>query len=336
MPYPVKVVLVTMYGPDGDRPGELDLFREAENLQKTHPSTAGAFDIWSNEAGLVGLITGVGASKAAAATMAFGLDPRFDLSNAYFLIAGIAGINPNFASLAGVAWADYCVDGDLAFEIDPREIPDDWPTGILPLGANAPYAPTALKPGSPFPGDEVFSLNPALTDWAFDLTKDIDLSDLDSTALAAARQPYADFPEAQGQPAVLRGDNLSSNRFWHGQLSNDWAERWVEFWTRSKGRFVTASMEDAGTLHALNQLALAGKIDWNRILLLRSGSNYTMPPPAGPSAAQNLLAGFGGGKSLGENPGYLPSLQALQRVGSAVIRNLIENWDRFQSEIPSK
>ena len=325
-----------MYEPNGDRPGEFDLFRKAENLQRTHPPAAGVSKMWSNEAGLAALTTGVGASKAAATTMAFGLDPHFDLTKAYFLIAGIAGINPHFASLAGVAWANYCVDGDLAFEIDPREIPDDWPTGILPLGADAPYSPASLKPGTPFSGDEVFSLNPALTDWAFNLTKDIDLCDLDTAALAAARQPYADFPEAQGKPAVLRGDNLSSNRFWHGQLSNDWAERWVDFWTRSKGRFVTASMEDAGTLGALNQLALAGKINFNRVLLLRSGSNYTMPPAEGPSAAQSLIAGFSNEESIEKNPGYLPSLQALQRVGSTVIGNIIENWDRFQSEIPGE
>ena len=332
----VKVVLVTMYEPTGERPGELDYFRKAENLKKSHPPAAATFDLWHNEDGLLGFVTGVGASRAAASTMAFGLDPRFDLSSAYFLIAGIAGINPRFAPLGGVVWANYCVDGDLAFEIDPREIPDDWSTGILPLGADAPYEPAARRSATLSHKDEVFRLNPKLTDWAYHQTKDIDLSDLETAALSASRKLYADFPAAQGKPAVVKGDNLSSNRFWHGRLSNEWAERWVDFWTNGDGRFVTASMEDAGTLRSLKQLALAGKIDWDRILLLRSGTNYTMPPPGGPSAAQNLLAGFGGEESIEKNPGYLPSLQALQRVGSAVIHNLIDNWDRFQSEIPGE
>ena len=51
------------------------------------------------------------------------LRPAFDLSQAYWLVTGIAGIDPEDASIGSVAWSSFLVDGDLGHEIDAREIP---------------------------------------------------------------------------------------------------------------------------------------------------------------------------------------------------------------------
>ncbi len=332
-PLPVKCVLISMYEFESDEPGEFQYFREAEGLEKTHDFSYGQDGIWSNKAGLVALTIGIGAAKAASTTMAFGLDPRFDLTHAYFLIAGIAGINPRFGSLACTAWADYCVDGDLAHEIDAREIPPAWSTGILPLGCDTPYSQRSKKAADLFLNSELYTLNSNLSDWAYKNTRSLDLSDLDSDLLARYRNRYLDFPEAQRPPFVLKGDNLSATRYWHGELSNQWAERWVEFWTNEKGRFVTSTMEDAGTLRALYQLATAHRIDWDRILLLRSASNFTMQAPDGMTPLQSLRGGDDGDGNL--FPGYIPSLRSLQRVGSKVIHEIIENWSRFKIDPPT-
>ncbi|MGC4075146.1 MAG: hypothetical protein QM760_22120 [Nibricoccus sp.] len=40
---------------------------------------------------------------------------------------------------ARAVWAEWIVDGDLAHEIDPREMPKDWKTGYLPLRRSKPY-----------------------------------------------------------------------------------------------------------------------------------------------------------------------------------------------------
>ncbi len=68
-------------------------------------------------------------------------DPRFDLSKAYWLVAGIAGVDPEDASIGSAAWAEWLVDGDLAHEIDAREMPKDWPTGYFALDSTKPYDP---------------------------------------------------------------------------------------------------------------------------------------------------------------------------------------------------
>src|SRR5208337_1443691 len=141
-PIPVKVVVVTMFerGEDtGDTPGEYQLWVEREHLDQVLPMPAGYHHVRLNSNGVLGMLTGVGTAKAAASVMALGLDARFDLSHAYWLIAGIGGGDPADTSLGSAVWVDRVIDGDLAYEIDAREIPREWSTGYVPLRKATPY-----------------------------------------------------------------------------------------------------------------------------------------------------------------------------------------------------
>ncbi len=60
--------------------------------------------------------------RAGRALTALIVDPRFDLSKAYWLMAGIAGVDPKAGSIGSAAWSDWVVDGDPVYEIDDREI----------------------------------------------------------------------------------------------------------------------------------------------------------------------------------------------------------------------
>jgi len=95
-----------------------------------------------------------------------------DLTKAYWLIAGISGVDPDDASIGSAAWAEWVIDGDLGHEIDGREIPADWKTGMIPLRKAKPYElPRAADEG------EVYHLLPSLVDWAYRLTRDVKLED---------------------------------------------------------------------------------------------------------------------------------------------------------------
>ena len=107
----------------------------------------------------MGMVTGMGSINSASAVTALALDPRFDLSKAYWLVAGIAGVDPSAASIGSAAWAEWLIDGDLAHEIDAREIPKDWPTGYFARDAKGPYAEPHPKPDG-----EVMRLDPALVE----------------------------------------------------------------------------------------------------------------------------------------------------------------------------
>ena len=324
-PIPVKVVVVAMFerGADtGDEPGELQYWVERNHLDRVIPFPQGYHDLRMNNDGVLAVLTGVGTAKSAAAIMALGLDPRFDLTKAYWLVAGIAGVNPLRGSLGSAAWAEWVVDGDLAREIDAREIPAGWKTGYLPLRGAVPYE----QPHTSAEG-EVYRLSPGLVTWAFELTRNVPLDDSDE--MRFARNQY-DPPAARRPPGVMKGDTLSSGTFWHGELLNQWAIDWVQYHTGGQGDFVTTAMEDTGTLQSLTLLAKAGRADLNRVLVLRTASNYDLPP-RGVTAAQNLAR-----LKLGIGyTAYLPALEAAWKVGNTVVADLVRNWSRYREAAPA-
>ena len=324
-PIPVKVVVVAMFelGADtGDQPGEFQYWVEREKLDRVLAFPQGYRALRMNSEGVLATVTGVGTARAAANIMALGLDPRFDLTKAYWLVAGIAGVDPADATLGSAAWAEWIVDGDLAHEIDAREIPRGWKTGYVPMRRSVPYE----QPRLPNDLAESFHLDPALVDWAFQLTRNVDL--MDSEPMRKERMLFPS-PNARKPPFVLKGDEISSSTFWHGKLLSEWANDWVQYHTGGKGNYVTTAMEDAGTLQALTFLAKAGRVDLHRVLVLRTASEFDQPPP-GVTAAQSLA-----GTKIGKYTGYQAALDAAWRVGHVVVTNIVENWTRYRDVTPA-
>jgi purine nucleoside permease len=325
-PIPIKVVVVAMFerGEDtGDTPGEYQLWVEREHLDQILPLPAGYHHLRLNKDGVLGILTGVGTAKAAASVMAVGLDSRFDLSKAYWLVAGIGGGDPADVSLGSAVWADHVLDGDLAYEIDARQIPENWPTGYVPLRKATPYE----EPVRTELEGEIYTLNPALVDWAFRLTKDISLADSDSLRVSRAR--FTGFPNAQKAPFITHGDTMSSSTFWHGSKFDEWANAWTRYYTNGKGNYMIAAMEDSGTMQALTFLSQAGRVALQRVLVLRTVSNYDREPP-GVTAADSLKTMVSGNYSA-----YFPSLEAAQIVGDKVVRDIVEHWSEREITIPS-
>jgi purine nucleoside permease len=323
-PIPIKVVVVTMFerGEDtGDVPGEYQLWVEREHLDQIIETPAGYHHARLNKDGVLGMLTGVGTAKAAASVMALGLDPRFDFSKSYWLIAGIGGGDPADVSLGSAVWADHIIDGDLAYEIDARQIPETWTTGYVPLRRGSPYEqPVAIDYG------ELYTLNSTLVSWAVQQTEKMDLADSDK--LRTSRSRFAEFPNAVKPPFVTRGDELSASTFWHGSKMNEWANAWTRYFTGGKGNYVVCAMEDSGSLQALTFLAHAGRVDFNRVLVLRTVSNYDREPP-GTSAAESLKSMVTGNYSA-----YFQSLEAAEIVGDKVVRELLAHWAENESAIP--
>ncbi|MEO2183812.1 MAG: purine nucleoside permease, partial [bacterium] len=82
-PRPVKVVVVTLFeiGDDtGDRAGEFQLWKERREFDEILPFHGYKDLHYNSEDGLLVMVTGIGTARATAATMAVGMDPRFDLS----------------------------------------------------------------------------------------------------------------------------------------------------------------------------------------------------------------------------------------------------------------
>jgi purine nucleoside permease len=322
---PVKVVVVAMFerGADtGDQPGEYQYWVEREKLDRVYPFPQGYHDLRMNRKGVLGLLTGIGTAKAAASVMALGLDPRFDLSKAYWVVAGIAGVDPADASIGSAAWAEWVVDGDLAHEIDAREIPSDWKTGFVPLRKSKPYEGPRTVPNE----GESYHLNPALVEWAYQKSKDVKLEDTE--AMRKNREQY-DSPNARRPPFVLKGDTISSSTFWHGKLLNQWANDWMKYHTDGQGNYVTTAMEDTGTMQSLTFLSKAGRVDLNRVLVLRTASDFDQQPP-GTSAAESLAA-----NRAGSYVAFLQAVEAAWRVGHVVVEELAGHWEQYRDHAPA-
>ncbi len=329
-PIAIKVVVVTTFelGADtGDMPGEFQNWVEKLPLGTVLAFPQGYHPLRYNpRLGVLGMVSGEGPVRMASSITALGYDPRFDLSHAYFVLAGIGGIDPKIGSVASAAWAKHVVTGE-GHEIDAREIPAGWSTGYVPFQRATPFAQPA-PPVDGVWGTAVYTLDAGLVDWAYGLTRDVVLAD--SRSLQGLRMRYTATPPARKPPFVLEGDTLSSGIFWVGDRLNTWAEDWTRYWTHGQGVFATTAEEDGGLMQALTFLSHARKVDLARVLVLRTASNYDMPPP-GETAAE-LLASEG--KETGFSA-YRASLDSAYAVGGKVVLELATHWNQYRDRIPS-
>ncbi len=137
---PVKVVVVAMFemgAVTGDQPGEMQFWVEREKLDKVYPFPLGEYELRMNDRGLLAICTGGGVTNAATSIMALGMDERFDLSKAYWLVAGIAGGDPLDVSL-GLRPGPAASSMAIRYTKSTRGRFKGWPHGLLPLGAKKP------------------------------------------------------------------------------------------------------------------------------------------------------------------------------------------------------
>ena len=314
----------------GDAPGEFQFWVEREHLDEVIPVRGALHPIRRNKAGLYGLVPGNAGHMVNASAMAleaFVLDRRFDFRHTYWLFTGISGTDPRIATIGSAACASFVVSGDELREFDDRETPAGWPSGLFAIGAERPnQLPDDAKhfgsAESPEALSMVYPLNAGLTRWAFGRTRHVHL--LDNPQLAALRRPWRGFPAAASPPVVLLGDTLGSVRYWHGAMRTRWAEDWVALWTRGKGRFAMSNMESQTFMGAIYILARQGLVDPGRVMVLRTASNFTEPPPG-----QSPTMSVGD-----EAPGQLEAFESNYRAGAPIVHEILAHWARYEQTVP--
>jgi purine nucleoside permease len=259
-PVPVRVMIVNAFG-----------FEAAPWLAALGPGrdirvpglTPGGASVRSTNQGLGQMATGLGHPNAAASMTAVLYSGRFDLSHAYFLIAGIAGIDPGHGTIGSVAWARYAVDAGIAHEIDPREAPLGWHDGFFGVMTDGPTD----KPSFDY-HTEVYRLDEALVDAAMSLSRNAALED--SADVAAYRARYR-TSVARDPPSVIQCDTVSGDTWWAGRRLGERSSRWTRLLTDGKGNACTTQQEDNATLNALTRGSRDGLVDLRRVAILRSG-----------------------------------------------------------------
>ncbi len=308
-----KVLVITMFPP------ETKPWLEGEHLTLKIP-VAGMDvdvpDVSCNAQGLCTITTGMGFANAASSMSALIYSRKFDLRRTYFIIDGIAGVDPKDGTLGSVHWARYAVDATLRHEIDPRQMPTGWTTSFVALGAVTP----GQKP-SHLAGTEVYQLNETLLQKAYGLSRDTPL--VDSPQARAYRQHY-DGAVATGAPTVSICDTASADLYWHGSVMALQVEAWSALLSDGKANYCTSQMEDNATLTALKRGADAGLVDFNRVALIRSASNFDREGKG--QTAADSLASDSGGFAIALTNGY--------RVGAVLAHAIVKDWAAWSKGVP--
>ncbi|KAF4345050.1 purine nucleoside permease [Fusarium beomiforme] len=268
------------------------------------------------------LVVGTALINASLSISVLLTSPLFDLTKSYFVLTGIAGVNPKRATIGSVAFAKFAVQVDTQLEFDAREVPEEWGSGYVPMGADRPDQFPGIVHGS-----EVFELNANLRDYALSVAKTVELTDSPKAAEHRAlwkNSPNGIFDAATQKPSVLDGDVLSSNTFWHGHRISEAMERVARVYTSGQGEYTMTAQEDNALLAGLLNAALQGKVEFSRILLIRSASNFDRGHEDKPHQLPFVM----------DKGGLGPSTHNLYLTALKVIEGILNDWTtKFEAGI---
>jgi len=261
------------------------------------------------------LVTAAGEINAVATLSALLHSTLFDLRSTYFLIAGIAGISPRIGTIGGVTFPRFAVHVGLQFEIDSREVPAHFHTGYIPQGSSSPdQYPTRIY------GTEVYELSDALRQHAIRLAKQVTL--FDDTLSQAYRANYAsnpDYAPAAAPPSVIACDTATADQFWSGRLLAEAMENTTKLFTNGTAEYCTTQQEDNATLEALLRGAALDLVDFSRIIIMRTGSDFDRPYD-GQSATDNLFFGLSG---------FAAAMMNLRVAGVPIVQGIVQGWEEL-------
>ncbi|KAF9531969.1 purine nucleoside permease-domain-containing protein [Crepidotus variabilis] len=261
--------------------------------------------------------------NAASSVLAVALSAKFNLTATYWMVAGIAGINPEIASTGSVTFARFAVQVGLQYEFDMRELPANFTTGYVPLGVTSPdQYPKSIY------GTEVFEVNTALQDIAIAYAKTASLNDsADAIAYRANYMKDDIYAAGAASPGVYACDVATSDVYFSGRLLGEAFSNYTRLMTNGTGIYCTAAQEDNATLEVLLRAAIAGLVDFSRIIVMRTASDYDRQFP-GEEAYFNLFYANQGS--------FLPAVKNLYLAGIKVVNGVLGEWDtKFAKGIPA-
>ncbi|KAK4445525.1 purine nucleoside permease-domain-containing protein [Podospora aff. communis PSN243] len=218
-----------------------------------------------------------------------------------------------YSTLGGVAIARYAVQV-LQYELDAREMPENFTTGYFPYGKTQPNQYAANQYGT-----EVMELNENLREIAYALASKAHLADSDEAAQYRARYKSTnDLAAATLGPSVVKCDTATSDVYYSGKLLSEGFENITEVWTNGTGRYCMTAQEDSAALEVLVRMAVWRLVDFARVIVMRTGSNFDRPPPD-VSAYEHLAV-------LHQN-GFRIAIQNLFNAGVEIVKGILEEWD---------
>ncbi|KAF3200135.1 hypothetical protein TWF106_003455 [Orbilia oligospora] len=312
-----KVMIVAMFSLEADAflnnytPTLYGLNVTVPGLSPRYP------EVYCTTTGDVCHITTAEAEINAAASMSGLVYSRmFDLTETYFFIGGISGINPNYGTTGMVTFPRFAVQLGLQYEIDSGQLPrgggSGFESGFFTQGTKE--FKNNLYPGVIY-GTEVFELNEALRKRAFLATTGVKL--VDTEEAARYRRLYS-IPAARAPPSVTLCDTGTSDTWWTGSVLAEAFGNLTVLLTNGTGEYCTTQQEDNATLAVLVRAAAANLVDFARVIILRTGSDFDRAPP-GIDELDHLLQAPQGG--------FAGAIANIYVAGVRVVNDIVSHWD---------
>jgi purine nucleoside permease len=306
-PIKVKVFIGSMFeiGQNtGDRAGEFQHWYERYFAQSKPISVKGALNpVYCNDDGVCGSVLGMGKVASSSSVQAIILDPKFDMSEAYFIVSGVAGTPPERGTIADVSWATWLVDYDLGHRWAPEE--------------GEPGAPTFM-PRKGYEKVRLFQLNPALVGWATHLTSQTSLKDSDSARAYRTRYPQE---AARKAPAVKTGTHMTGDTFFHGPGMSAQAQYIAKLYGADD--YLITEMEGAAIAQVVQRT-----LGDSRFLSLRGAVNFDQGSP-NETTLQHLDPAPG--RTAG---GFAETVDNIATVGSRMVDHIVGHWPEWQKGVP--
>ncbi|KAI5250732.1 purine nucleoside permease [Aureobasidium subglaciale] len=326
-PIKPKIVIISMQGQDSTLiphwfSSEAEIWYEDTSLNLyannvTVPGFSSLFpDAHCTASGEVcQMTTGEGEINAAASILALWLSKCFDLTSTYFMIAGISGGNPHHVTTGSVTFAKYAVQVGLQEEFDHSQTPDNATSGYYPQNADYPdEASSEDYPGSLY-GTEVYEVNENLRDRAYYLASLAKLNDTDAAAKYRANYQFA---PANQPPRVVKCDSATSDQYWSGSVLGDAFGNYTELLTNGSGIYCGTQQEDNATLESLLRGAVLGMLDYSRVIIMRTISDFDRAPP-GETEVYHLL--------YAAQEGFTPSIHNIYVAGIEIVKDVMKYWN---------
>lgn len=214
-----------------------------------------------------------------------------------------------------VTFSKYAVQLNLQYEFDRSQVAANDTSGYFPQDAYSPdeYTPSDY-PGTLY-GTEAFELNENLLERAYYLAS---LTTLNDTEAAAAYRANYGYAPANQPPSVVKCDSGTSDNYWSGSVLGDAFEQYTLLLTNGSGVYCGSQQEDNATLEALLRGALYGKLDFSRIILMRTISDFDRAAPDETEVYHLLYA---------EQEGFTPSIQNIYIAGIEIVKDVLMYWD---------
>lgn len=307
-PIKVKVFVGSMFeiGQNtGDKAGEFQFWYE-RYFTKSQPITVkGALSpVYCNDDGVCGSVLGMGKVASSASVQAIILDPRFDMSQTYFVLSGVAGTPPQQGTIGDVNWGSWLIDYDLGHRWAPEEGEKDAPV---------------FMPRKGYEKIRVFQLNPTLTAWAMKLTANTALKDSESARDYRMRYPQ---DAARKSPSVHSGTHMTGDTFFHGPGLSAEAQYIAKLYGADD--YMITEMEAAAIAQVINRT-----LGDQRILSLRGSVNFDQGNP-NETTLEHLDPAPG--QTAG---GFAETVENITTVGGQMVDYIVSHWSDWENGVPA-